>query len=70
MISNWSYSPETLNLGQNYQIFGPCDLKLWQMTLKNSGAPHPAPWAALGWISLRIIIIIIIILLLLYYHYY
>ena len=37
--SNWSYSPETLNSGQNQQFFVPCDLEIWQMTLKNNRAP-------------------------------
>ena len=32
MNSNWNYSPETLNLGQNRQFFVPCDLEIWQMT--------------------------------------
>ena len=36
--SNWSYSPETLNLGQNWWFFVPCDLKIWRMTLKNNRA--------------------------------
>ena len=39
MNSNWNYSPETLNLGQNRQFFVPCDLKIWQMTSKNNRAP-------------------------------
>ena len=39
VYSNWSYSPETLNLGQNRQFFVPCDLEIWQMTLKNNRAP-------------------------------
>ena len=37
--SNWSYSPETLNLGQNRRYFEQCDLQTWQMTLKNISAP-------------------------------
>ena len=38
--SNWSYSPETPNLGeQNRQVFEPCDLEIWRMTLKNNRAP-------------------------------
>ena len=36
---NWSYSPETLNLGQNRQFFVPCDLEIWSMTLKNNRVP-------------------------------
>ena len=38
--SNWSYSPETPNLGQIRRFFYPCDLEIWQMTLKNNRAPH------------------------------
>ena len=33
--SNWSYSPETPNLGQIWQFLEPCDLEIWRMTLKN-----------------------------------
>ena len=33
--SNWSYSPEMLNLGQNWWLFVPCDLEIWWMTLNN-----------------------------------
>ena len=36
--SNWSY-PETLNSGQNWRFFVPCDLGIWRMTLKNNRAP-------------------------------
>ena len=39
MNSNWSYSPETLNSGQNRRLFVPCDLEIWQMTFKNNMAP-------------------------------
>ena len=39
MKSNWSYSPETPNLGQIRQFLEPCDLDIWQMTLKNNRAP-------------------------------
>ena len=38
MISNWRYSPETLNLGQNQRFLEPCDLAIWRMTLKNNRA--------------------------------
>ena len=38
MNSNWSYSPETLNWVK-IDIFSPCDLEIWQMTLKNNRAP-------------------------------
>ena len=33
--SNWSWSPETLNSGQNRQLFLPCDLEIWRMPFKN-----------------------------------
>ena len=39
MHSNWSYSPETPNLGQIRQFLEPCDLEIWRMTLKNNRAP-------------------------------
>ena len=39
MNSNWSYSPETPNLGQIRRFFEPCDLEIWRMTLKNNRAP-------------------------------
>ena len=35
MNSSWSYSPEMLNSDKNWQCFVPCDLEIWQMTLKN-----------------------------------
>ena len=38
MNSNWSYSPETLNSGQNQQFVYPCDLEIWWMTLENHRA--------------------------------
>ena len=37
--SNWSYSPETPNLGQIRRFLAPCDLEIWRMTLKNIRAP-------------------------------
>ena len=37
--SNLSYSPETLNSGQNRAFFVPCDLEIWQMTLKTNREP-------------------------------
>ena len=37
--SNWSYSPETLNLGQIRRFLEPCELEISRMTLKNNGAP-------------------------------
>ena len=36
MNSNWSYSPETLCAGQNWQFFVPCDLEIWRMTLNKA----------------------------------
>ena len=36
--SNLSYSPETLNSGQNRRFFEPCDLEILRMTLKNNRA--------------------------------
>ena len=39
VIPNWSYSPETPNLGQNRWFLEPCDLAIWCMTLKNNRAP-------------------------------
>ena len=39
MNSNWSYSPETPNLGQLRWFLEPCDLEIWWMTLKNNRAP-------------------------------
>ena len=36
--SNLSYSPETLNWGQNRRFFEPCDLEILGMTLKNNRA--------------------------------
>ena len=39
MNSNWSYSPETPNLGQSRRFLEPCDLEIWLMTLKNNRAP-------------------------------
>ena len=37
--SNLSYSPETLNSGQNRQFFELCDLEILRMTLKSNRAP-------------------------------
>ena len=39
MYSNWSYSPETTNLGQIWRFLEPYDLEIWWMTLKNNRAP-------------------------------
>ena len=37
--SNWSYSPETPNLGQIRRFLEPCYLEMWRMTLRNNRAP-------------------------------
>ena len=34
--SNWSYSPEMLNLGWNWRYFVLCDLEIWWRTLKHN----------------------------------
>ena len=39
VYSNWSYSPETPNLGQIRRFLEPRDLEIWRMTLKNNKAP-------------------------------
>ena len=41
MQSNLSYSPEMLNLDQNWRFFVPRDLEIWWMTLKNNRTPLP-----------------------------
>ena len=38
--SNWSYSPETPNLGQIWRFLEPCDLEIWRMTFQNNRAPN------------------------------
>ena len=39
VITNWSYSPETPNLGQIRWFLAPCDLEICLMTLQNNRAP-------------------------------
>ena len=39
VISNWSYGPETPNLGQIWRFLEPWDLEIWRMTLQNNRAP-------------------------------
>ena len=39
MYWNWSYSPETPNLGQIWRFLEPCDLEISRMNLKNN-RPH------------------------------
>ena len=36
--SNWSYSPETSNLGEIRHFLEPCDLEIWRITLQNNSA--------------------------------
>ena len=36
MNSNWSYSPETPNLGQIWRFLEPCDLEIWRMTFNKA----------------------------------
>ena len=38
-IQTWVKSSETANLGQIQRFLEPCDLEIWQMTLKNNRAP-------------------------------
>ena len=38
-IRNWSYSPETSNLGQIWRFLASCYLEIWRMTFKNNRAP-------------------------------
>ena len=60
MNSNWSYSPETLNSGQNQQFLVSCDLEIWRMTLNNNRAPLPccfkpcASFHSHQWIQTRV----------------
>ena len=59
MNSNLSYSPETLNSGQNQWLFAPFDLEIWWRTLKNNGTPFlyyikllciiSKPWVDSNW---------------------
>ena len=57
MNSNWKYSPETLNSGQNRQFVVQCELEIWWMTLENNRAPRLyyiklcAPFQSHGWIK-------------------
>ena len=55
--SNWSYSPETPNLGQIQRFLETCDLEIWRMTLQNNRAPllyyfkHCASFRTHWWIQ-------------------
>ena len=37
------------NLGQNWPFFVPCDLEIWQMTLRNNRAPPQCHFKLLTW---------------------
>ena len=54
MNSNWSYSPETPNLGQIRQFLEPCDLEIWWMTLKNNRAPLLCCFQLCAWFHCHI----------------
>ena len=58
-IQNWSYSPKTINSGQNSRYFYRCGIEIWRMTLKNNRAYvlhrfklcaslHSHPWIQTG----------------------
>ena len=51
MNSNWSYSPETPNLGQIRRFLEPCDLEIWRMTLKNNRAPLLCCFQLCAWFN-------------------
>ena len=61
--SNWRYSLETANLGQNRRFLEPCDLSIWRMTLKNNRAPllfyfkfsasFRSRWCIQTWVTVR-----------------
>ena len=63
MNSNWRYSPETANLGQNRRFLEPCDLAIWRMTLQNNRAPFlyyfklcasfRSHWCIQTWVTVR-----------------
>ena len=54
MNSNWSYSPETPNLGQIRRFLEPCDLEIWWMTLKNNRAPLLCCFQLCAWFHCHI----------------
>ena len=54
MYSNWSYSPETPNLGQIRRFLEPCDLEIWRMTLKNNRAPLLCCFQLCAWFHCHI----------------
>ena len=49
MYSNWSYSPETPNLGQIRRFLEPCDLEIRRMTLKNNRATFLCCFQLCAW---------------------
>ena len=61
--SNWSYSLEMPNLGQNRWFLEPCDLAIWHMTLTNNRAPllfcfklcasFRSHWCTKTWVRVR-----------------
>ena len=63
VCSDWSYSPETTNLGQIRRFLEPCDLEIWRMTLKNNRAPFlcylklcatfHSHWCFQTWVTVR-----------------
>ena len=54
MYSNWSYSPETPNLGQIRRFLEPCDLEIWRMTLRNNRAPFLCCFQLCAWFHCHI----------------
>ena len=56
MYSNWSYSPETPNLGQIRRFLEPCDLEIWRMTLKNNRAPLLCCFQLCAWFHCHMLI--------------
>ena len=54
MYSNWSYSPETPNLGHIQWFLEPRDLEIWRMTLKNNRAPLLCCFQLCAWFHCHI----------------
>ena len=60
---NWSYSPETPNLGQNRRFLKPCDFEIWRMTFKNNRTPllcyfkHCAEFHTHWWIQIWVTVL-------------
>ena len=59
-VTNGSYSPETLNSGQNRWFVVPCDFEIWWMTLENNSATlqccvkHCALFHSNRWIQTKV----------------